>query len=683
MRRSILLCGLLLLALPRVSFAHATPVEYIPAALSRVAAPPGEIRIKFSERPEEGASVVDVFAPDGSKVAATDVRQLPNDPYGIAVPFSATASGTYAVAWSVISADDGHFTKGAFSFSIGEPSVTTKPNAFDIDHTSSWSESLSIALEMLGQALMVGAVLLSLLGFGKHKNVCRIWGMIFVAGAALSVLSVTAYIFIQASALGRDSLIDALKIFLPTVAGRYAVARGAISILAVGMAFIPMPNTFRMWITGLLLVAFAVLRARVSHAAASTEFPALSVPVMAIHIVGKSAWVGSIIAFTLSLPRVAKLGLEFFVRACAELGMLIAGALAIGGATGAFVVWLHLKRFENILTTHWGMYFIALTGFAFLLVALRLYNQFVTLGAAKRLTSAHPSADTRATVNVAWMPLAVEAVIGVAVMVLSGALVITTPPLRSSLYQETVKSQGATVTLSEHPYEDDTLLLVFSDPSQPDGFSTTELSVFATQEDLDIGPLVITPEMRFPGGYAIKTTLLTPPGKWHIEANAVRASGYDLVGGFHLTIPDDVRGNESHRRSFNLFTIVMLIAGAVCALGAAGLFVHAWRIHRSFSGGSTDPVFSPDTRVVALAVATAAVMAGLFGWMLVHHAHGGYGSLCEKNGHVWRESLPMRAGFPSSSVAALGCTVQTEQGTSHFGDAREYLYFLSTSAPKQ
>src|ERR1700758_4961244 len=52
----------------KLVFAHATPIQYVPAASSLLSEAPSEVQIRFSERVEPRASSIVVLGPDGSRV---------------------------------------------------------------------------------------------------------------------------------------------------------------------------------------------------------------------------------------------------------------------------------------------------------------------------------------------------------------------------------------------------------------------------------------------------------------------------------------------------------------------------------------------------------------------------------------------------------------------------------------
>ena len=160
------ICGifyfsLAVLILPDFALAHATPLRYVPAASSVLSQSPAEIQIHFSERIEPRVSSITVLGPDGSRVDLSNSALDAADPRIYRVGLKDGGKGTYTVSWQVISADDGHFSKGAYVFSIGNqtPSAASEASGFQTVHSSGVPEALTLALELIGDASILGALI--------------------------------------------------------------------------------------------------------------------------------------------------------------------------------------------------------------------------------------------------------------------------------------------------------------------------------------------------------------------------------------------------------------------------------------------------------------------------------------------------------------------------------------------
>src|SRR5579871_2377632 len=90
-------------ALPQGIFAHATPLQYVPAASSVLGRPPAQVAIHFSERVEPRVSSIAVLAPDGSRADLGNSAPDAADPRNLLVSLKDRGPGTYTVSWEVIS----------------------------------------------------------------------------------------------------------------------------------------------------------------------------------------------------------------------------------------------------------------------------------------------------------------------------------------------------------------------------------------------------------------------------------------------------------------------------------------------------------------------------------------------------------------------------------------------------
>ena len=99
--------------------AHANYLRSNPAADARLVRPPSEIRVEFSEPPDPRGSELQVLDTGGKRHDKGDVAPS-GDPNGLRVSVEALPDGGYTVAWTALSAVDGHITKGAFAFVVGD-----------------------------------------------------------------------------------------------------------------------------------------------------------------------------------------------------------------------------------------------------------------------------------------------------------------------------------------------------------------------------------------------------------------------------------------------------------------------------------------------------------------------------------------------------------------------------------
>jgi copper resistance protein C len=96
------------------SFAHAKLQSSFPADNAQLEVAPKTLTLKFSEAAQ--LAVLKLISNGRDIPLAVDKAAKPNETFDIALP--TLAPGKYTVQWSALAADDGHITKGSFTFSI-------------------------------------------------------------------------------------------------------------------------------------------------------------------------------------------------------------------------------------------------------------------------------------------------------------------------------------------------------------------------------------------------------------------------------------------------------------------------------------------------------------------------------------------------------------------------------------
>jgi methionine-rich copper-binding protein CopC len=95
-------------------FAHAKLVSSLPAGNSQIAAAPKSLTLNFNETAT--LAVLKLVSAGKEIPIPLDKGAKPGREFTLSLP--ALAPGSYAVQWSAVAADDGHVTKGSFTFTI-------------------------------------------------------------------------------------------------------------------------------------------------------------------------------------------------------------------------------------------------------------------------------------------------------------------------------------------------------------------------------------------------------------------------------------------------------------------------------------------------------------------------------------------------------------------------------------
>jgi copper resistance protein C len=103
---------LMILAAP--AFGHAKLRSTAPAADAQLQAAPKSLTLSFNEDVRLAVLTLTI---GGTVIPVAIDRSAPAAPQ-VNVTLPALAPGKYQVQWSALSADDGHVTKGTFSFAI-------------------------------------------------------------------------------------------------------------------------------------------------------------------------------------------------------------------------------------------------------------------------------------------------------------------------------------------------------------------------------------------------------------------------------------------------------------------------------------------------------------------------------------------------------------------------------------
>ncbi|MDI4235650.1 MULTISPECIES: copper resistance CopC family protein [unclassified Bradyrhizobium] len=115
MRRPTLSLLLLLLATGEAA-AHAFLDHAEPRVGNKVASPPREVTLWFTQKLEPAFSTVTVTGPAGQRVDTGKARVSGNQ---MSVALKPGGTGAYHVNWRVLSVDT-HTTDGSFSFLVGQ-----------------------------------------------------------------------------------------------------------------------------------------------------------------------------------------------------------------------------------------------------------------------------------------------------------------------------------------------------------------------------------------------------------------------------------------------------------------------------------------------------------------------------------------------------------------------------------
>ncbi len=710
----IIVIFLALAAGARRASAHATPITYEPEASAVLERLPTRVRINFSEHIEPNASAMTVLGPNGARVDAQNAGTDEANTHFFQTSIRDGGTGTYTVVWQVTSADDGHFTKGAFVFSVGKESASSVTvGQIQIQHVTSIPQAVALWLELLGQSVMWGFLLTLVIIVKPLKN--RMRGMMESQGTAaierrLTVSLCLGIVLMLAGAatllilktldleeLRGTGFIATFRVFAGTLDGAHTLIRSGLALAFAGVFFVFRRRIFadaravpiKEWFLAGIAFLIILSRARVSHSAATAFFPALSVAITAFHLLSKELWIGGLLVISIAvIPVLAKikhlLPTAFSYAAFSRIMSVVFGITTV---TGIYIIWLDLKSPDYILNTAWGEWFIILSLLGGALAALRFYHQLAADRSMLLVCQETREGRKQGIMRLVPTTFLLEAVIGVMLLFATSFLIITTPPQPPERFTFTrhAASQGAGIDFSVDPIEPGKFLVTIADEKTRTVPALGDVIVKLTNEERGIGPLVVPVEERAPGRYVFLRSALSLPGAWRVDILATRPEAFDAVASFSFNYPDAVVMSriDPDARSFGSFEIILLVVTLGVLFITAILYRVSARRYKAYAALTLSPS-EGDTPLVPLAVpgvirslliAIGTILIFSTGLWLVdtQFIKTDFEKLCERDGNFWLPSIPMRDGIALSADTTAGCTFNI--GLYHLVDANEYAYF--------
>jgi len=292
--------------------AHAQLESTDPPASSVLLVAPGQVVLHFGEPVEIDFGSLRVLGPDGQRVDSGGAHHPSGDSHavGIALPPN-LPSGTYVVAWRVISADS-HPVHGAFVFSVGSAGGAHKANAI-ANALADQSGSATVGVvywlirfgAFVGLLFLIGLALMVALVWRPGGTAPRVGRILWASWSVLLATTVLGIAIqgVYAAALPlvdivRPSLVDAV---LHTRFGRVEVLR-----LLLLVAFIPVllgirgrvghgPRRWRWVVPAVVVVGIALLSTPglAGHAATGDQ-PAVGLALDVAHLGAAGVWLGGL-----------------------------------------------------------------------------------------------------------------------------------------------------------------------------------------------------------------------------------------------------------------------------------------------------------------------------------------------------------------------------------------------------
>ena len=389
-----------LIATPRAAWAHGHLASSTPAAGAHLVAPPGSLRLTFSEEPELAFTSLSLTRVDGSDVSLARLGISRNDKLTVVATItSPLAAGAYTVHWQMAGAD-GHVVRGHYEFvvatgglpvssstSVGATAMThdnpiTMPPGENGFGAGSWPYAVIRWLQFVALLAIIGAVAFRQLVLRYMRNEQRtsavfmsdterlpmvpiasynaaqiaMWSVLLLAATALLRLYAQSFALHGSMAVFDAALV--VPMLTQTVWGYgWLLELGALLLAFTGARRAKRGASWGLLTVGAILLAFTP--AFSGHASSTPRLVEIAVIADGLHVLGAGGWLGSLLMVVAAgIPAAMRLdgkerGLAVadMVNAYSPTALTFAGLL---GATGVLAAWLHVGSVPALWQTTYG-----------------------------------------------------------------------------------------------------------------------------------------------------------------------------------------------------------------------------------------------------------------------------------------------------------------------------------------
>ena len=403
--------SLVLLVLTTGLMGHATLLNTVPLANSRLEQSPPKVELHFNEGIEPVFNGVMVLNHNGLPVHQAEAELSRNRKVLSVAVREDLPQGIYTVAWRATSSD-GHQIGGNFGFSVGEEFQASGMVADESGSQNNWPGAglavnrwlYLLAMMMFVGGFTFGAVIL--LPVVKNPSleipsevaaeVRRVFLRFFSWSWVVLLVTTVLNLLFKAAAMADSSLLGAVNWpILNAVVTMSQYGRmwgyGMVLILLSGILFwiyrriwtSPQDSSKGLILLyiGIALSAFLLFTVSNSgHAAAVTEWKAVALGADAVHLLATAMWVGGLFYLFLLMRSLSNAEADIRARLMgaviprfSRMAQFCVGAILL---TGTYTAWIHMPSWSAFVTTWWGLA---------LLTKILLFLPLLALGAVNLL----------------------------------------------------------------------------------------------------------------------------------------------------------------------------------------------------------------------------------------------------------------------------------------------------------
>jgi copper transport protein len=377
------------LLFPTFAAAHASLVRSDPPANVLLEAAPQVLRLWYDEDLASGLSLISIL--DRSNLVVLQGGEVNSqDPKVLDLPVERIRPGIYTVSWKVLSAVDGHITRGAFAFTFlppgtdpatllerGRPAVTQQGYGrsllFAFQALAGW-------IHLIGLFIGVGSIHFTLvvLGIGRRAegetHIAReklLGPTIDLVARAMMAALISGVLWWEINTHLTSDTTLAHYLFRPALLPYLLSSRTSQSVVLrlclLLLVLVFLHEARKTSPPSLLLLGYCeavgavtlLALALSSHSAAAWANP-LAVVFDMLHLWAGALWVGGLTVLAVVLPR--SLGESqangrpsLLLRAMRRFTPWATGSVAVLVLTGAVQVALHIPRPQSLVQTNYGL----------------------------------------------------------------------------------------------------------------------------------------------------------------------------------------------------------------------------------------------------------------------------------------------------------------------------------------
>ena len=393
----IMACGI-----AQEAYGHAFLTSSNPAPSQSLPASPGNVDTFFSEPIDIRYSEIKILDEAGKEVDNKDIRYVGNDQASLSVTVKPLNDGVYTVSTNVLSQIDGHVTKNAFVFGVGQSPIPSNIQSTDLQSSIIYlPEAIARFPTLIGQVIVIGGAFCVLWLWSpitKVKWLSDIFGhtrpdidkrliSLFVIGSVILVASDIAIIFFQGLAISA-SIFDVLT----TRFGMIMLARISLSLTLLAVTLYEYQK-FRLSkrilskgdAYGIIALGISLLltTSLIGHGAARNEWSSIAIDF--IHNIAASLWIGGVIYLALVLVPKLKVDssvdersknalLALLISRFSAYVIVLLGLIVI---TGPFLLYILENDLNLIGQSLYGKTLIVKLTLASIMLIIGAYNQLV------------------------------------------------------------------------------------------------------------------------------------------------------------------------------------------------------------------------------------------------------------------------------------------------------------------